>query len=117
MMVTSSQGEPLVAGLVEIHTTFDARDQAMACADRLVRARLAACVQVDGPITSTYSWQGAVEQAEEWRWTCKTTREAAGACAAAIVGGHSYAVPQVVIVPVEATEAYAAWVRSVVAAA
>ena len=34
--------------------------------------RLAACVQVSGPITSTYRWQGKVETSQEWLCTIKT---------------------------------------------
>jgi periplasmic divalent cation tolerance protein len=100
----------LVGGLVEIRTTFGSRDAALACAERLVRDRLAACVQVDGPIISTYSWRGAIERADEWRCVCKTTLAAREACVAAIQAGHPYEIPQVVAAPFEASPAYAAWV-------
>ncbi len=106
--------DQLVGGLVEIRTTFDSRDAAMGCAERLVRDCLAACVQVDGPVTSTYVWNGALEQAEEWRCGCKTTRAMSDACVAAILAGHGYETPQVVVIPVEATPAYAAWVDTAV---
>jgi periplasmic divalent cation tolerance protein len=109
-----NNGEPLVSGLVEIRTTFASREAAVACADLLVRECLAACVQVEGPVTSTYSWKGAVEQAEEWRCTCKTTRAASDACIAGIVSGHEYDIPQVVVTQVDVTPAYAAWVESAV---
>lgn len=97
--------------VAEICTTFAARDTAVACANRLVAARLAACVQIDGPVHSTYRWQGAVETAEEWRCTCKTTPARAAACVAAIVAEHPYANPEVLVRQATATPAYAAWVR------
>ncbi len=109
-MTTPPAAAPLVCGLVEIRTTFGSREAALSCADRLVRVRLAACVQVDGPITSTYAWQGAIERSEEWRCTCKTTRAAREACVASIKTGHEYETPQVVVTMLEATAAYAAWV-------
>ncbi len=99
------------AGIVEIRTTFGSRCEASACAERLVADRLAACVQVEGPVTSTYRWQAAIETAEEWRCTCKTTLGRRDACIGAIVGGHPYQTPQVTVVPVDATAAYAAWVH------
>ena len=102
--------------VAEIRTTFAARDAAEACANRLVAGRLAACVQIDGPVRSTYRWQGAVETAEEWRCTCKTTPARAAACIAAIVAGHSYTTPEVLMRESMATAAYAAWVRESVAA-
>jgi periplasmic divalent cation tolerance protein len=106
----------LEEGLVEIRTTFGSPAAASACAEQLVRERLAACVQVEGPLHSTYAWQGAVTVAEEWRCSCKTTATARGACVAAILAAHEYQTPQVVVVPLEATAGYAAWVRASVSA-
>lgn len=107
---------PLESGIVAISTTFGSRGEAVACGERLVAERLAACVQLDGPMTSTYRWREAVETAEEWRCTFKTTIGRRDACVAAIVGHHPYQTPQVTVVPVEATPAYAAWVRESVEA-
>lgn len=101
-----------VALLVEFRTTFPDRAAATACAERLVRDRLAACVQVDGPVASTYAWRDAVERAEEWRCTGKTTPGRAAACRAAIVATHPYEVPELIESVVTATVAYAAWVRT-----
>lgn len=109
--MAASVGTELEAGIVEIRTTFGSLSEASACAERLVAGRLAACVQIDGPVTSTYRWQAAVETAEEWRCTGKTTLERRDACIEAIVDGHPYQTPQVTAVPVAATAAYAAWVR------
>ena len=97
--------------LVEIRTTFGDRAAAEACAARLVRERLAACVQIDGPIAATYAWRGAVETSTEWRCTCKTTRQRAAACRAALAAGHPYELPEIVESMATASEAYAAWVR------
>jgi periplasmic divalent cation tolerance protein len=80
-----------------------------------VAAGLAACVQIDGPVHSTFRWQGAVETAVEWRCTCKTTPIRAEACVAAIVAGHPYATPEVLVRQATATPAYVAWVRDSVA--
>jgi len=109
--MSDSGREPAGETIVEIRTTFGDRAAAEACADRLVRERLAACVQLDGPVASTYAWRGAVETTVEWRCTCKTTPERADACRAAIVAAHSYELPEIVITTVVAAPAYAAWVR------
>lgn len=102
--------------IVEIRTTFGQRAAAEACAGRLVEERLAACVQVDGPVRSVYRWHGRVEAADEFRCTCKTTAERAQACVAAIERWHDYETPEVILSPVTATPAYASWVRASVAA-
>ena len=98
--------------VVEIRTTFPSQDEALACAERLVRERYAACVQVDGPITSVYRWEGTLETAREFRCTCKTSRRRATACTAAILAVHPYRTPEVMFTEIRATAEYAAWVRS-----
>lgn len=98
--------------IIEIRTTFQRRADALACAERLVCERFAACVQVDGPITSVYRWEGTVETAEEFRCTCKTSRQRATDCTAAILAAHAYQTPEVIITEARATPAYAAWVRA-----
>ena len=110
-----SRDAVLEPGIVEIRTTFGSRDEAAACAERLVAGRLAACVQVEGPVVSTYRWRSAVETDEEWRCACKTTLARRDACVEAIVAGHRYETPQVTVAAREATAAYAAWVRESVA--
>lgn len=100
--------------VVEIRTTCPDHAAAEACAALLVNGGLAACVQVEGPVFATYRWQGRVETATEWRCTCKTTASRAAACREAIVRAHAYEIPEILAVEVEASAAYAAWVRSVV---
>lgn len=98
--------------VVEIRTTFGARERAEACAARLVRERLAACVQVDGPLRSSYRWQDAIETAEEWRCICKTTSRRAAACLKALTTGHEYQLPEAIVTRCTSTPEYAAWVRA-----
>ena len=43
------------------------RDAADELASRLVEERLAACVNVHPPMTSTYWWKGSIERAEFWK--------------------------------------------------
>jgi periplasmic divalent cation tolerance protein len=98
--------------VAELRTTFSCRDRAAACARHLIERRLAACVQIDGPVTSIYRWQGVMETAEEFRCTCKTSVARAAACSAAILGVHEYATPELLVVVAQASPAYAAWVRA-----
>lgn len=100
--------------VAEIRTTFPDRSRAETCARSLVTARLAACVQIDGPIASVYRWQGQVEGADEWRCTCKTAITRADACVGAITAAHPYGVPEILLTTVATTAAYAAWVDEVV---
>ena len=60
---------------VQITTTTGKRHDAEQIAAELVSRRLAGCVQVSGPIVSTFRWQGKVETAEEWMCVIKTRDE------------------------------------------
>lgn len=103
------------SALVEIRTTCATEEAAAALAARLVGDRLAACVQIDGPVCSTYIWKGRPETATEWRCTCKTTMDRSAACAAAIAASHTYETPEIVMAAITASAAYATWVSESVA--
>jgi periplasmic divalent cation tolerance protein len=97
---------------IEVHTTIDSKEAAQKIAEAIVSKRLAACVQVSGPITSTYWWQGKIEQAEEWVCTAKTQRELYSDLEQAIRAAHSYDVPEILAVDVIAgNAAYLDWVE------
>ena len=75
--------------------------------------RLAACVQVLGPINSTYRWQGKIETAQEWQCVAKTRAELFARVEEAIVRLHPYEVPEILAVPIEAaSEDYLDWLDS-----
>ena len=92
-------------------TTAGNMDEAHKIADALVERRLAACVNVTGPITSVYRWQGKVERAQEWLLVIKTTAGAADAVGDAIRELHSYELPECVVLPVNGgSEDYLDWI-------
>jgi periplasmic divalent cation tolerance protein len=94
-------------------TTVDSRDAAAGIADALVRERLAGCVQVAGPISSTYWWNGAVESAEEWLCLIKTRQALFPEVEAAIRAVHPYDVPEILAIPVVAGgRDYLGWLAS-----
>lgn len=102
--------------MILVMTTTGTADEAQRIGRELVERRLAACVQVDGPITSIYRWAGAVETSTEWRLTAKTRRESFNAVAAAIRELHSYQLPEIVAIDVAgASPEYRAWVEENVA--
>jgi periplasmic divalent cation tolerance protein len=76
-------------------TTTDSLDEARSIAAALVERKLAACAQIS-PIQSYYSWQGAVQNDEEFRVLIKTTEQRYADVEAAILELHSYDVPAVV---------------------
>jgi periplasmic divalent cation tolerance protein len=106
-----------MADLVQVLTTAGSEEEAGRIASLLVERRLAACVQVMGPIVSRYRWQGAIEEEREWQCLAKTTRTAYEAVEAAIREAHSYDEPEIIATPIVAGSAgYLAWVAENVSA-
>ena len=96
---------------VQVMTTAGSEEEAGRIASLLVERRLAACVQMVGPLVSRYRWQGEVEEEREWQCLAKTTRAAYEAVEAAIREAHSYDEPEIIATPIVAGSAgYLAWV-------
>ena len=99
--------------IIQIQTTIDQEQAAQNLARDLVEQRLAACVQVSGPISSVYRWQGNVETSEEWICSIKTTSNRYAAVEKRIKMLHSYDEPEIFATEVTAISAsYAEWLRA-----
>lgn len=97
---------------VQIVTTTERQDDAERIARELVQRRLAACVQVIGPIRSTYRWRGKIETAQEWQCWAKSRRDLYDQVEQAIRQLHAYEVPEILAVPIVAGSAgYLAWLE------
>ena len=57
---------------VFLYSTFPDEASARRVAEALVRAKLAACVNIFAPMTSIYEWQGKLETAAEFAALIKT---------------------------------------------
>lgn len=97
---------------IHIYTTTQNKDDAGMIAEAVVKKRLAACAQVVGPITSTYWWEGAIEEAEEWFCIMKSRKDLYDKLEEAILDIHSYDVPEIVAVPiVSGSQRYLRWLN------
>jgi periplasmic divalent cation tolerance protein len=97
--------------IVIAQTTIDDEDMAKALARGAVEKRLAACAHIDQPFTAMYWWDGAIQTAQEWRISYKTTTERLPELAAWVSEQHSYEVPEWITLPVTGgSDAYLAWV-------
>lgn len=85
---------------LQVSTAIDSMEGARKIAEFLVSKRLAACVHVSGPITSTYWWQDKMETAHEWVCLAKTRKELYNAVEQAIRVVHPYEVPEIVAIPI-----------------
>ena len=98
--------------VVSVYTIFASAEEAERIGRMVVEERLAACVNVLGPVRSIYRWLGQVETAEEVAAILKTTHAQASPLIARIAELHSYEVPCIVTWPVDKLlGAYAQWVE------
>ncbi len=92
-------------------TTTGSREEAERIAQALVERRLAACVNLVGPIASVYRWQEKVEKAEEFLLLIKTNAESFPDVRDAIEDMHSYELPECIALAIEAGGAeYLDWI-------
>ena len=95
---------------VQLQTTLDDREAAEELIRAAVERRLAACGQLLGPVNSTYWWNGAIEEAEEWLCVFKTTAALAAVLERWIVERHPYEVPEVVTIGMSGvSDTYGEW--------
>jgi len=97
--------------MLMVFMTCDGKQQAEQIAQKLVEERLAACVNVVPGIRSCYVWEGKLSWSEELLLIAKTTKAAFETLKKRVSELHSYEVPEIVGVRVEAVaEKYAEWV-------
>ena len=95
---------------IQVTTTTATETEAGRIATALVEQRLAACVQIEGPLKSTYQWQGQIEQSQEWRCCAKTRDTLFAAVSQTIRQLHPYECPEILATPILAgSETYLAW--------
>jgi periplasmic divalent cation tolerance protein len=102
---------------ITVMTTTSSREEADKLAFQVVERKLAACAQIVGPISSVFSWQGAVTRQDEWLCMFKSTQHFYPQLEAAIREIHTYAVPEILALPVVAGNAdYLNWLHTSLAA-
>jgi periplasmic divalent cation tolerance protein len=100
-----------MAELVQVLTTVGSEAEAERISAVLIEGRLAACVQVLGPIASRYRWEGEIEETREWQCLAKTAASLYPQVETAIREAHSYEEPEIIATPIVAGSAgYLAWI-------
>jgi periplasmic divalent cation tolerance protein len=93
-----------------VFTTAGSHEEAARIARALVDRRLAACVNIVGPIESIYRWRGAIETSPEFLLIIKTTVTRFDAVRSAIQELHSYELPECIEIAIDAgSPDYLAW--------
>jgi periplasmic divalent cation tolerance protein len=100
-------------GLVQLITTIGSREEALALGRAVVDDRAAACVQVVGPITSVYRWEGTAREDEEYLCLMKVPSERVERLIQFVRGRHPYDTPELTVVSSEFVDhSYLAWAEA-----
>ena len=95
----------------EVRTTLPTIAAAEELAAALVERRLAACVQITGPIQSVYRWNDSINKDQEFSLCCKTSSGRLSQMIDYLQAHHPYELPEVLVSSVQATPQYARWLQ------
>ena len=94
--------------------TASSKQEAETLAEKLLEAKLIACANVLGPVSSHFHWEGKIERAEEYLVLMKSRSDLFGALEEKVRSLHSYEVPEVLALPVAAgSKPYLDWLSGV----
>jgi periplasmic divalent cation tolerance protein len=97
---------------IQVSTTINTSNGAKRIAQDLLAKRISSCVQVVGPIDSTYRWKGKVELAKEWLCLIKARSANYRKIETAIKRIHPYKIPEIIAVPIlNGNQEYLTWIR------
>jgi periplasmic divalent cation tolerance protein len=98
--------------IVSVYAVFANAEEAERVGRTVIEERLAACINILGPIRSIYRWEGAIESADEVAAIFKTHHWYGDALIERIAALHSYKVPCIVSWPIDKIlRNYADWVE------
>jgi periplasmic divalent cation tolerance protein len=87
---------------IQVLVSIDGEDKARDLQRLILKHRAAACVQVCGPISSAYWWEGQIEEAQEWLCLAKTPRSQYERPESLVQQNHPYETPEILAVPIPA---------------
>ena len=93
--------------------TASSRKEGEKIASALVKEKIAACVSIVSPVTSVFSWKGRLCKEREALLVIKTRRALFPRLATRVKALHSYEVPEIIALPIEAGwPEYLKWVAA-----
>lgn len=99
--------------LIVVLTTAPNLEEAERLAEKIVEAKLAACVQILPEMKSIYFWKGAIQKDSERLLLIKTLAEKFSELENFIQTNHSYEIPEIVALEAEKfSESYLNWIKN-----
>lgn len=95
---------------IVIFVTTPNKKEANHIARKLIKKRLAACVNIIDKIDSLFWWQGKIDHAKEALLVIKSKKFKLGRIIKLVKSLHSYAVPEIIALPITGgEEKYLRW--------
>lgn len=96
---------------VVILVTAKNKKEALKISASLIKAKLAACVNIVSKIDSIFFWAGKIDQAKESLLVIKSKKEKLPKIIKLVKSLHSYEVPEIIALPIIAGDkAYLRWI-------
>ncbi len=93
-------------------TTTDRGELAKEIAAKAVREKKAACVNILRNVVSVYTWEGSVEEQEEFLLVCKTDDSREKDLQSLIGEMHNYDLPEIISLDVTGgSQEYLKWIK------
>ncbi len=96
--------------MIILYVTCKDEAEAKNMGQTLVENKLVACANFF-PIKSVYKWKGNIENDNEFVLLLKTTEDKAEEAKKQVKKLHTYEVPCILKIPIEANEEYYGWVK------
>lgn len=98
---------------IQVLTTVEHKADAEKIAKSLVEKKLAACVQILGPLTSYFHWQGKLDSAAEYLCLIKSRDDLFTKLEAEIINLHPYELPEILAMPItKGSKDYLNWLAA-----
>jgi periplasmic divalent cation tolerance protein len=108
--VLTSQVKRLKNQHIIVMVTTASKEEAETVAQRLLEAKLIACANIIGPVSSRFLWSGKIDKAEEYLVFMKSRRDLFEKLSESVKALHSYEVPEIIAFPIVAgSKAYLDW--------
>jgi len=93
-------------------TTLPSRTHARKISRLILARKLAACVNLIGPVESSFWWKGKIDRAKEFLLLIKTRADRFTLLRRFLEKNHPYSVPEIVALPIKrGNPPYLNWIR------
>jgi len=97
---------------VMVMTTVGQEGEGHALAERLIEKKLAACVSIQSPCTSIYTWKGKVEKEREFILVIKSVPDRLDPLVTEIRNIHPYECPEILRIDADSVNpGYTEWLK------